>query len=53
MKGKRMSNYKTDVTIVLPSLNPDEKFLGVVKGLVEEGFADIVIVSPKCPQRHQ
>ena len=52
MKGKRMSNYKTDVTIVLPSLNPDEKFLGVVKGLVEEGFADIVIVNDGSDADH-
>ncbi len=47
-----MSNYKTDVTIVLPSLNPDEKFLGVVKGLVEEGFADIVIVNDGSDADH-
>ncbi len=40
-----MKDYKTDVTIVLPSLNPDEKFLGVVQGLVEAGFRDVVIVN--------
>lgn len=40
-----MNNYQTDVTVILPSLDPDEKFLGVVKGLVNAGFADIVIVN--------
>ena len=40
-----MKNYKTDVTIVLPSLDPDEKFLGVVSGLVNAGFEDIVVVN--------
>ena len=52
MKGLNMFNYKTDVTIVLPSLNPDEKFLGVVKGLVEEGFEDIVIVNDGSDADH-
>ncbi|MDY4105839.1 MAG: bifunctional glycosyltransferase family 2/GtrA family protein [Oscillospiraceae bacterium] len=40
-----MANYRTDVTIVLPSLNPDETFLRVVTELVEAGFADILIVN--------
>ena len=32
------------LAIVLPSLNPDRKFKGVVDGLVENGFQNIVIV---------
>lgn len=40
-----MGTYQTDVTIVLPSLNPDEKFLNVVQELVDSGFTDIVIVN--------
>ena len=40
-----MANYLTDVTIVLPSLDPDERFLQVVQGLVRAGFADILIVN--------
>ena len=32
------------LAIVLPSLNPDYKFKGVVDGLVENGFQHIVIV---------
>ena len=33
------------VTIVLPSLDPDEKLNMVVRGLLAEGFRDIVIVN--------
>ena len=47
-----MTNYKTDVTVVLPSLNPDEKFFGVVQGLVGAGFADIVIVNDGSDADH-
>lgn len=47
-----MSDYKTDVTIVLPSLNPDEKFLSVVQGLAEAGFRDVVIVNDGSDADH-
>lgn len=47
-----MKDYRTDVTIVLPSLNPDEKFLGVVQGLVEAGFRDVVIVNDGSAADH-
>ncbi len=33
-----------NITVVLPSLNPDEKMVGTVRGLIEEGFDDIVVV---------
>jgi len=33
-----------NVTAVVPSLNPDEKFLRVVQGLVEAGFESIILV---------
>ena len=33
------------VTAVVPSLNPDEKFLNVVKGLVQAGFESIILVN--------
>ncbi|MEI3100977.1 MAG: bifunctional glycosyltransferase family 2/GtrA family protein [Oscillospiraceae bacterium] len=35
---------QTELAIVLPSLNPDRKFAGVVNGLLEAGFKEIVIV---------
>ena len=33
------------VTAVVPSLNPDEKFLHVVEGLVQAGFEHIILVN--------
>jgi glycosyltransferase involved in cell wall biosynthesis len=33
-----------NVTVVIPSLNPDEKIVNTVKGLIEEGFKDIIVV---------
>jgi len=38
-----MFNYK-DVSVVLPSYKPDEKLYGVVKGLLDIGFCDIIVV---------
>ena len=40
------------ITIVLPSLNPDEKLNLVVKGLLAEGFDDIVIVNDGSDAEH-
>lgn len=37
-------NVFDSLAIILPSLDPDEKFSGVVKGLVEAGFKHIVVV---------
>lgn len=41
-----------NVTIVLPSLNPDEKLNMVVDSLLQEGFTDIVIVNDGSDQTH-
>lgn len=41
-----------DVTIVLPSLNPDEKLNLVVDGLVDAGFKDIVLVNDGSDEAH-
>lgn len=40
------------VTIIIPSLNPDEKLMQVVKSLVETGFEDIVLVNDGSDQNH-
>ena len=40
------------VTIVLPSLDPDEKLNMVVQGLLAEGFHDIVIVNDGSDADH-
>ncbi len=34
-----------NVTIIVPSLDPDEKLMQVVEGLLSEGFRDIVLVN--------
>lgn len=41
------------LAIVLPSLNPDKKFAGVVDGLLESGFEKIVIVDDGSDEAHQ
>ena len=41
------------LAIVLPSLDPDEKFAAVVRGLVEKGFRHIVIVDDGSSDSHQ
>ena len=35
----------TNISVVLPSLDPDEKLLAVVEGLLEYGFTDIILVN--------
>ena len=35
----------SDITVVLPSLNPDEKLIKTVEGLIDVGFEDIVIIN--------
>ncbi len=41
-----------NVTIILPSFNPDEKLIQVVRGLLDEGFEDIVIVNDGSDEEH-
>lgn len=41
-----------NITIVLPSLNPDEKLLSVVNGLLEKGFTDIILVNDGSDEMH-
>ena len=33
------------ISVVLPSLDPDEKLIRVVDGLLEYGFTDIILVN--------
>lgn len=40
------------VTVILPSLNPDEKLEKVVDGVLAEGFDDIVIVNDGSDEEH-
>lgn len=41
-----------NVSIILPSLNPDEKLMKVVNGLVDQGFDDIIIVNDGSNAEH-
>lgn len=41
------------LAIILPSLNPDKKFLGVVDGLCEQGFKHIVVIDDGSDEEHQ
>ncbi len=40
------------VTVVIPSLNPDEKLLQVVKGVRAQGFEDILLINDGSAPEH-
>ena len=42
-----------NVTIVLPSLNPDEKMIRTVEGILAEGFTDIVVVDDGSAEEYK
>lgn len=42
----------TDITVVLPSLNPDEKLVNTVNSLLEKGFHDIIVVNDGSDKAH-
>ena len=42
--GLFVSDY-TKVSVVLPSLDPDDKLLTVIDGLLEYGFTDIILIN--------
>ena len=44
IKMENINDCRDCLAIVLPSLDPDKKFAGVVNGLIEGGFKHIVIV---------
>ena len=46
-------SIKQSTAIILPSLDPDYKFAGVVQGLAEAGFEHIVIVDDGSDRDHQ
>ena len=39
-----MSNLN-NITVILPSLDPDEKLSAVIDGLLEVGFQDILLIN--------
>ena len=42
----------TKISVVLPSLDPDEKLIAVVDGLLEYGFTDIILVNDGSKQEN-
>ena len=41
------------ISVIIPSLNPDEKLMKVVNGLIEEGFDDIILVNDGSDKEHE
>lgn len=42
----------SQISVVLPSLDPDEKLIAVVDGLLEYGFSDIILVNDGSKQEN-
>ncbi len=42
----------SNITVILPSLNPDEKLIKTVEGLIDVGFDDIVIINDGSDEEH-
>lgn len=41
-----------NVSVIIPSLNPDEKLVGVVTSLIEFGFEDIILINDGSDELH-
>ena len=53
MEARSLQFQSNDIAVVLPSLDPDSKFTGVVNGLIDSGFKRIVIVDDGSDEAHQ
>lgn len=42
---RKESEHSMKVTVIVPSLNPDEKMVNTVKNIIADGFDDIVVVN--------
>lgn len=42
----------SNVAVILPSLNPTEKLMDVIRGLVEAGFENIILVNDGSDEEH-
>ena len=45
-------NDLSKISVVLPSLDPDEKLIAVVDGLLEYGFSHIILVNDGSKQEN-
>ena len=52
LKGRIYMKDLSQISVVLPSLDPDEKLIAVVDGLLEYGFSDIILVNDGCKQEN-
>ncbi len=43
----------TDITIIIPSLNPDEKLIGTLNGILSQGFKNIIVVDDGSDAQHK
>lgn len=41
-----------NVSVIIPSLNPDDKLMCVIESLIEKGFDDIILVNDGSNQEH-
>lgn len=51
-RGYKMSDAVLNLTIIIPSYNPDEKLEKVVAGLLERGFRDIIVINDGSDKLH-
>ena len=42
-----------NATVIIPSLNPDEKIVSTVQSLIDEGFDDIVLVDDGSKEEYK
>lgn len=47
-----MENFNNKFTIIIPSLNPDDKLMSVVKGVISAGFGHIIVVNDGSDEAH-
>lgn len=52
MNNSDSSIKNTDVTVILPSLNPDEKLVSTVSSLIAKGFHDIIVINDGSDEAH-
>lgn len=48
-----MQDAVLNLTIIIPSYNPDEKLVQVVEGLTTRGFHDIIVINDGSDEAHQ
>lgn len=53
MKCGESMNKVTDITIIIPSLNPDEKLVNTINGILDKGFRKIVVVDDGSDELHK